>query len=459
MDRIVIKDAELSGAITSIAAIRTEFAGAAEVSGLAEAVGHHRLKEQIENFSNSWRIHRDRLQLALERVEGQLRGSLEAFGEWDDKWANAHQGGDAAAGGTPVVGGPATGSGSQSGQPVAQVPPVLPAEPAVVAPGSLPLTTAADVPAGPDVADPVDADPAVEEPAPTGDVAGSTQESADVTRLLDVIEDLLGTPAGAAAAAGAIAALLALLALASSDALPAESAGGVASTLGTAQTARLTALLKRLGVDIGDDAPTAPAEARDDIEPAPADDVLDPAEPSDKPDDQPAELDDDARPADDLPTDDAPVPDVPKSNEAAGEVPSVATPAAVPGGQAGGSDLGTAAEVPPLIEPVPDVAAELHKRGAVWSGIPDAAVPGADSDSGAAHPDEATTPSSPAAEHAAAAAPMAAMGGMSAMSAMGSSAKTSTTTSHQEAAMSTEERLAEVRRMLSSDDEKDGASP
>ncbi len=133
MDRLIIRDGELRGAITSVRASRTEFAHAvSRTDALQEAVGHRGLSGALQAFESCWSVRREKLVTSLEVIEKQLQGVLDTFGEWDRANTSSQQSPGEAA---PT---PASAAASAPPAPVAPVGPAAEASPSVTPPDAAP---------------------------------------------------------------------------------------------------------------------------------------------------------------------------------------------------------------------------------------------------------------------------------------------------------------------------------
>lgn len=217
MDRLVIRDGELRGAITSVRASRNEFAQAiTRTDALQHAVGHRRLSDALQTFESRWSVRREKLVTTLEMIEKQLQGVLDTFGEWDQANTSPQSSGGAA----PQA--PNTAAAAPS-QPVA---------PVGSTPGTAPATAPTPMPATPESVTPqIDTAPPPDPTLPSDARSSSPEADLDtlpergdspaalpvspgaINDLLDRLERLADTPAGLAALTGSVGALVVLLAL------------------------------------------------------------------------------------------------------------------------------------------------------------------------------------------------------------------------------------------------------
>ena len=215
MDRLIIRDGELRGAITSVRTSRSEFAHAvSRTDALQEAVGHGGLSGALQGFESCWSVRREKLVTSLEVIEKQLQGVLDTFGEWDRANTSSQQ---------------STGEAAPTPASVAESAPPAPATPVGPAAGDSPSVTppvaAPDsVPSALEPTPPSDGDqsPAGATPPPDAVVDPSTDDPDSpvlpgtpeaINDLLDRLERLADSPAGLAALAGSLGALVVLLAL------------------------------------------------------------------------------------------------------------------------------------------------------------------------------------------------------------------------------------------------------
>ena len=270
MDRLVIRDGELRGAITSVRTSRTEFAQAvSRTDALQEAVGHRRLSDALQAFEARWSVRREKLVTTLEVIENQLQGVLDTFGELDRAF-------------TPPAGGPG-GPGGAAPQPssTAAAAPPAPVAPTGSAPGGVPAGAPAPMPDAPAPVTPtVDATPSVDPSLPGEPVPSSSESDAGplsddqdsspvipgspeaINDLLDRLEQLANTPAGLAALAGSVGALVVLLALFAPGATAVPGLAGV-------DGARVQKLLDRYTASTPDafgELTTSPAPSGDPVE-------------------------------------------------------------------------------------------------------------------------------------------------------------------------------------------------
>ena len=265
MDRLIIRDGELRGAITSVRASRTEFAHAvSRTDALQQAVGHAGLSGALQGFESRWSVRREKLVTSLEVIEKQLRGVLDTFGEWDR-------------GNTPPQQSP--GDGAPQATPTVPTAPGATPAPAAPAPGGSPSTAPAPPsapeagapPVAPDATSEIPQPPEAETPSPDagsepdGEVVPGLPGSPEaINDLLDRLERLADTPAGLAALAGSVGALVVLMALFGSGSTVAPGLAGVDGS-------RVTRLLERYSASTTDPfngitGTTPPAAAGLDIE-------------------------------------------------------------------------------------------------------------------------------------------------------------------------------------------------
>ncbi|MBK9476462.1 MAG: hypothetical protein IPL94_09565 [Tetrasphaera sp.] len=89
-ERLIIIDGDLRDALSDVTYAKNEFEAAKTHSdGLAGAVGHAGLASACRDFADGWRIHREKLQQALETVEAQLKGAIDTFEKADSELAKA----------------------------------------------------------------------------------------------------------------------------------------------------------------------------------------------------------------------------------------------------------------------------------------------------------------------------------------------------------------------------------
>ena len=249
MDRLVIRDGELRGAITSVRASRNEFAQAiTRTDALQQAVGHRRLSEALQAFESRWSVRREKLVATLEVIEKQLQGVLDTFGEWDEASATSLR---SASGAAPQATSTAVAAPSEPVAPVGSTGTAHPTSRTPIPATPESVTPQVDTAPPPDPTLPSDASPSPPEAdlatLPEGDDSPAALPGSPraINDLLDRLERLADTPAGVAALAGSVGALVVLLALFTPGSAVAPGMAGV-------DGARVQKLLERYGASTED---------------------------------------------------------------------------------------------------------------------------------------------------------------------------------------------------------------
>lgn len=194
-ERLVIKGDDLLEAYNKIVYLHGEFdAATARSDDAASSVGHPGLKSELENVAGSWRIHRGKILESLADMESQIKGTLDTFGDVDDRMAQnlggdgGHQApADPGGGSTPPPSPPSTPRPQP--QPSTREPAPTPAQPAPLV-GSAPEAVARPVPAGRDAQE----EPDVVEPTWAPGQVDLSDFPPEMRVLLDKVRALTSSP-------------------------------------------------------------------------------------------------------------------------------------------------------------------------------------------------------------------------------------------------------------------------